>query len=62
MHLAMRPTPCTTGQVHLLVLLIKTLDICMACMHLLHLRDTHATLSRRSTHAITDVTLELYYK
>ena len=38
MHLAMRPTPCTTGQVHLLVLLYKAekpsvrLSVCLSAL------------------------------
>ena len=35
MHLAMRPTPCTTGQVHLLVYIYiyfsKTIFLCKHC-------------------------------
>ena len=31
MHLAMRPTPCTTGQVHLLVYYIK-LKSCLSAL------------------------------
>ena len=54
MHLAMRPTPCTTGQVHLLVYYIKLKSRPSVCLHSFLVRLLTLLSLRRSTSDLLD--------